>query len=303
MTPPSAEGGPTGREPVSVTPAVLRAWPLPPPGEDKESRGRVLVVGGGRQTPGAVLLAAESALRTGAGKLQVATVSSLAPHVAVALPEASVVGLPETADGDIAPSAAPAILELAAGCAAVLLGPGMSDVGAAAKLLAAVAPDLDTTTVLDALALAYLTGRPEGVRHLGGRVVLTPNREELAQTLGPEGSGVDQAPADATVELARRTGAVVASGGPVSWVAGPQEGLWEVETGGPGLGVSGSGDVQSGVVLGLTARGATPAQAAVWGAYLHGRAGDRLAAQVGAVGFLARELPAQIPQVLSEVEV
>lgn len=87
------------RDVVNVTSAALRQWPLPKAGEDKESRGRVLVVGGNRQTPGAVLLAAEAALRSGAGKLQVATVESLAPHLAVALPEALVLGCPRPPEG------------------------------------------------------------------------------------------------------------------------------------------------------------------------------------------------------------
>lgn len=176
----------------------------------------------------------------------------------------------------------------------------MLDVSAATELMEAVVPHLHTTTVIDALALAYLTDNHAGVGHLCGRVVLTPNRKELGRTLGAE--DVDDAPDDRTVELAQATDAVVSSGGSVSWVAGPGQGLWKVETGGPSLAVSGSGDVQAGVVLGLCARGADPEQAAAWAAYLHGRAGDRLAAQIGSLGYLARELPSQIPQVLNEVQ-
>lgn len=288
---------------VNVTSAALRQWPLPKAGEDKESRGRVLVVGGNRQTPGAVLLAAEAALRSGAGKLQVATVESLAPHLAVALPEALVLGLPETPGGDISPAAGDAILELAGGCAAILLGPGLMDPETSVELMGSIVPRLRTTLVVDALAMAYLTEHRQGVRHLDGRAVLTPNGAELAQTLGVEPDTVEGAYAEHTVRLATSTGVVVSSGAQVSWVAGPEEGLWKIETGGPGLGVSGSGDVHAGVVLGLCARGAEPAQAAAWAAYLHGRAGDRLAVEVGRLGFLARELPAQIPRVLSELEV
>ncbi len=60
--------------------------------------------------------------------------------------------------------------------------------------------------------------------------------------------------------------------------------------------------MRAGIVAGLLARGADPAQAAVWAAYLHGRAGERLASSVGRLGFLARELPPQIPQVVAEIE-
>src|SRR6478672_5115336 len=88
-------------EPVIVTPEVLRAWRLPEPTGDKNTRGSILVIGGSSETLGAVLLAAEAAMRAGAGKLQVATAASVAPYAAAALPEALVRSLPETGSGAI----------------------------------------------------------------------------------------------------------------------------------------------------------------------------------------------------------
>jgi ADP-dependent NAD(P)H-hydrate dehydratase len=107
--------------------------------------------------------------------------------------------------------------------------------------------------------------------------------------------------AGATRDAAAGTGVVVLCAGTVKTVAIPQGEAWVVREGGPGLGVSGSGDVQSGIVAGLLARGAEPAQAAVWGAALHGRAGERLAVTAGPVGFLARQLPEELPGLLSEL--
>jgi ADP-dependent NAD(P)H-hydrate dehydratase len=109
-------------------------------------------------------------------------------------------------------------------------------------------------------------------------------------------------PAGAASRLAGQAHATVGLGGATSWVAAPDGRLWEDESGGAGLGVSGSGDVRAGVVAGLLARGAEPEQAAVWASYLHGRAGERLAATVGRLGFLARELPPEIPRVIAEVD-
>src|SRR4051812_25334158 len=97
----------------AVSAALLRRWPLPQPEDDadKESRGRVLVVGGSPETPGAVLLAATGALRAGAGKLQIAVGRMTALSLAIAIPEARVFALPETDGGAIAPEAAAAIAE------------------------------------------------------------------------------------------------------------------------------------------------------------------------------------------------
>jgi hydroxyethylthiazole kinase-like uncharacterized protein yjeF len=289
-------------EPITVTYSILREWRLPEPEGDKESRGRTLIVGGSDQTPGAVLLAAEAALRTGAGKLQVATVASLAPAVAVALPEALVLPLPEYG-GDIAPEAAEDILALADGAAAVLIGPGIRNVDQCRALLGELVPKLRSPLVVDAGATAYVGADHTALHCLEGRAVLTPNRKELALTLGIRRDEVEEDPAGATLELARRALVTVTSGGEESWTATPEGDLWRDQAGNVGLGVSGSGDVLAGIVCGLVARGATPAQAAVWAAHLHGRAGDRLASAIGRVGFLARELPPEVPRVLAEIEV
>lgn len=291
----------TSPEPVLVTSGTLRGWPLPAPGSDKESRGRVLVVGGSRQTPGAVVLAGEAALRAGGGKLQLATVDSVAGTTAVTVPESRVICLPETADGLISTDGADLVVEEAKGADVVLIGPGLPDVESAAGLMAQVLPHLDTTVVVDALASAHITGHPDALHHLDGRCVLTVNPTELARILGQDEDELSENPVPATIEAARRLRAVVLCGSSEKAVATPDGSAWLVQAGGPGLGISGSGDVQAGIVTGLLARGADPAQAAVWGAFLHGRAGEVLAVSLGEVGFLARELPAAVPGLLAEL--
>jgi len=291
-------------EAVTVTSAVLRDWPLPPPGAGKESRGRTLVVGGSTRTPGAVLLAAESALRSGAGKLQVATTATTAIPMGVALPEALVMPLPETEGGGIDPACADGELsDFAEQAHATLLGVGAIGEHDVRALLERLVPRLRGPVVLDALGLAPVTADHTFLHHLDGQAVLTPNLAELAIVLDASPEEVEDDVAAATVALAAATRCVVAAGGAESWIAAPDGRVWRDAAGGAGLGVSGSGDVLAGIVTGLCARGADPAQAAVWGVHLHGRAGDRLASSVGRLGFLARELPARIPPVLAEIEV
>lgn len=288
-------------DPTPVAPHLLREWPLPAPGSDKESRGVVLVVGGNRGTPGAVILSGEAALRVGGGKLQVGTAARTSGQVGLALPEALVAGLPQDDSGDLAVEAAQEVVELAGGAAAVLLGPGLLDPAAAADLLAAVVPELTCPVVVDALGSAYVTCHPDGLHRLDGCCVMTVNPTELARTLQVDDEEVERDPVGATVRLANQARAVVLCGGTRKIVATPDGDTWQVVEGGPGLGVAGSGDVQAGFVAGLLARGAEPAQAAVWGGYLHALAGDRLAREVGPLGFLARELPALAPGLLAEL--
>lgn len=288
-------------DPVVVTPARLREWPLPAPGAGKEARGQVVVVGGSARTPGAVVLAGTAALRAGAGKLVIGTVTSVAAPTGVAVPEAAVLGLPEAEDGELSAQAADALLDHLDGVDAVLLGPGFLAAEAAVALMGALVPGLDRPTVVDALGSAFLTEHPDGLRHLDGRAVLNVNPSELALTAGRPGEEVAADPLPAAREVAARSRVVVLCGGPEKYVATPAGAAWVVQGGGPGLGVSGSGDVQAGVVAGLLARGVEPAQAAVWGAYVHARAGERLSAEVGVVGYLAHEVAAEVPRVLGEL--
>jgi hydroxyethylthiazole kinase-like uncharacterized protein yjeF len=289
-------------ESTLVSPQVLRGWRLPEPTGGKEARGSILVIGGSTETLGAVLLAAEAALRSGAGKLQVAVPRSVAGLAALALPEALVRALPETAGGAIRADAADDVLELAERASAVLFGPGMVDTDETAGLGARLLPKLSARLVLDALGLACVTADSTCLHHLGTGVVLTPNPKELALSLHVDLDEVDDDPAGTALRLADQAQATVGLGGATSWIAAPDGQLWRDESGGAGLGVSGSGDVRAGVVAGLLARGAQPEQAAVWAAHLHGRAGERLAASVGRLGFLARELPLEIPRVLAEID-
>ena len=291
----------TAAEPTTVTPELLRGWPLPDPTGGKNARGSILVIGGSAETLGAVVLAAEAALRAGAGKLQVATVASMAPYAGQSLPEARVVALPETSAGALGPVAADAVRELAENADAVLIGPGMADREATQAFAERLLPHLRGPLALDALGLASVTADEKCLHHLDGRVVLTPNPTEIAISLHVDDDEIDDDPAGAASELARRARGVVALGGVTSWIATPDGELWQDDSGGAGLGVSGSGDVQAGVVGGLLARGADPAQAAVYATYLHGRAGERLASSVGRLGFLARELAPEIPRALAEV--
>lgn len=287
-------------DPVVVTPAGLRDWALPEPGSDKHARGELLVVGGSEHTAGAVLLAGEASLRAGAGKLALATVEAVAGPLGLAVPEAQVLGLP-SATGCLSPAAAEPLLERAASADVVLVGPGFADPEASVALLERVLPRLACPVVVDALASAYLTAHPDGLHHLEGRAVLTVNPDELALTAGEEPDKVADDPLPAARAVAQRSRVVVLCGGTSKHVVTPEGDAWVVEGGGPGLGVSGSGDVQAGLVAGLLARGAAHAQAAAWGGYLHARSGERLASAVGAVGYLARELPGQVPSVLAEL--
>ncbi|MET1021370.1 MAG: NAD(P)H-hydrate dehydratase [Arthrobacter sp.] len=303
----------TGREPLqpeAVTPTLLRNWPLPGGGSGKDDRGSVLVIGGARMTPGAALLAGVAALRSGAGRLTLAVAESVAVPLAVALPEGGVLALPEGTSGSVKGGGAASVVgSLVESADAVLIGPGLDDKDEATallrELLAVPAGKNPPAIILDAFALGSLPELAEELGPWAGRLILTPNVTEAGILLGRDTEELSRD----VPELAERYGAVVTCQGviarPGEAVDGAQEqdgaSLWEITTGHSGLGTSGSGDVLSGAIAGLRARGATDAQAACWGTHLHASAGDRLASRLGGLGYLARELTEELPPLMMEL--
>ncbi len=297
-------------EEIPVTTELLRGMPLPQPDGDgdKETRGRVLVIAGSVPVPGGALLAGIGALRAGAGKLQIATAASIAPHLGLALPEALVAGLPETAEGGIASESGATLAERASRCDTVLIGPGMMDEAAVAELTADLLTRLDPAGdpagggprfVLDAGALAGLGRDPGPVQRHSGHVVITPHAGEMAGLLGCSRDQVEADPLATARQVAAHLKVVVALKGSCTRIVTPEGRAWAYRGGTVGLATSGSGDTLAGIVAGLLARGASPEQAAIWGVYLHGEAGNRLSRRIGPLGFLARELLAEIPAAMA----
>jgi len=284
-------------EPVEVTPRLLRSWALPEAGSSKYQRGRVLVVGGAARTPGAVQLAGLAALRVGAGHLSLAVADPVAAALAVATPEAGVAGLASDDAGSVLPDGVPGLAAELGKSDAVVIGPGLDNPDLTGRVVQSTLSFLGAQTclVLDAFAVGELPDLGPLPRELAARTVLTPNEDE-AELLLERPLGDDPLPG--VTELAERYGAVVTC---QDLVVAPSGGSWRVGVGHSGLATSGSGDVLAGAVGGLLARGAEPAQAACWAKYLHPAAGERLAARIGRLGFLAREVLGELPLVLSEL--
>ncbi|SFI70427.1 MULTISPECIES: ADP-dependent NAD(P)H-hydrate dehydratase [Microbacterium] len=269
-----------------VTPELLRGWGLPEAGDSKNSRGRLVVVGGSSLSPGAVRLAGEAALRVGAGKVGAAVLPEISDVIRMSFPEAGVF--------ELGPRGRKAHSTLAAELAAadaVLIGPGFDDPRETLARLRMIAACDVVCLVVDAFAVAALLK----VRRssLPDALIVNANLDEATILLGREPEDIPAGVA----EIAQTHRAIVNCYGVV---ATPDGELWEVEGGGPGLGTAGSGDVLAGAITGFAARGMPPVRAAAWGAWAHARAGDRLTQRRG-IGFLARELAEELAPAVREV--
>ncbi len=286
-------------QPQPVTPALLADWPLPSLAEGQAKRGQALVIAGAVEMPGGAVLTGTAALRAGAGVVQVATAESAVSAVATAVPELYVVGF--ASDDERRQESLRAVVELAKLAQVVLIGPGMRDVEAIRFLLPELlGMDHLDALIIDAKAIAVAAELLPAKGKLRGKTILTPHAGEMEEIVKASKDEVDQNPLRVAREAAGQLGSVLLlKQGPKVLVCA-ENGPAYLNTGGNvGLDTAGSGDVLAGVLAGLCARGAEPLQAAVYGASVLARAGEKLAQQIGPVGYLARELLPEIPRLLA----
>jgi NAD(P)H-hydrate epimerase len=278
--------------------AALRLPPRPAAGH-KGTFGHVLVVAGSEGKTGAAALAAEAAVRVGAGLVTIGCPAGVHDILEVKCTEAMTSPLPDTAERALAAAAEPGILALAATRDAVGLGPGIGRQEETLGLVRAVAKRLELPLVLDADGLLAFAGDLALLAARPAATVLTPHPGEAAALLGRTPAEVNADRPAAARRLAAETGSVVLLKGAASVTAGPDGRLLVNPTGGPVLGSGGTGDVLLGLVVGLLAQGAEPRDAAALAAFLHGAAADAWTRERGEAGLLAGELAGRVPDTLA----
>jgi len=265
----------------------------------KRAAGVVVVIGGSRLMTGAVCLAAEAAYRVGAGLVSVAVPAGILPVVQSILREATFVPLPETREGTVAASVE-RLEEGLASADAVAIGPGMTTQEETAAYVRTLVRSCPVPVVLDADGLNAFAGRVHELADRRSDVVLTPHAGEFARLAGITAREVGADRVGNARSLAARIGGTVLLKGSRTVVAEPEGRTWVNPTGGPFLATGGTGDVLTGMIAGLIARGLAPAEAATSAAYLHGRAGA-LAARERGDGTTAGDVLARVPAATAEV--
>ena len=274
--------------------------PARPVSAHKGSFGHVLVVGGSEGKTGAAVLAAEGALRSGAGLVTVAAPRALNGVFEAKLTEAMSLVYEDAGHACLLESAVPELLEAATERSVLVLGPGLGTAPGTQAAIAALLTASPVPTVVDADGLNAFAGRPEDLVAEGARV-LTPHPGEMGRLLGRENAEVQADRVAAARELAQRADAVAVLKGARTVGAAPDGELRVNPTGGPALASGGSGDVLAGVIAGLLGQGLAPLDAATLGAWLHGRAGDRHG-PLALAGDVARAIPLAFEELRAGVE-
>ncbi|NLE10456.1 MAG: NAD(P)H-hydrate dehydratase [Actinobacteria bacterium] len=263
--------------------------------DHKYRAGYVALLAGSTAYPGAAWLAAQAALRTGAGYARLLMTSGAAAGVRNRLVEGV---LHEIGPGDHLADAGPVLSFLADDrLGALVAGPGLGRDPATMAALRQVVLESTVPTVLDADGLFAFAGAVEELQDRPG-LVLTPHVGELATLLGEPATGVAAASLAAARRAAAATGQVVLLKGSSTVIAAPSGDTRAVVQGPPQLASAGTGDVLSGIIGTLLAKGLTPFEAAYAGAWIHAEAG-RLGALTDPQGILAGDLVELIPEVVA----
>ncbi|MCU0453977.1 MAG: NAD(P)H-hydrate dehydratase [Bacteroidetes bacterium] len=261
----------------------------------KYAAGKVLLIAGSRGYTGAATLAAMGALRSGAGAVVVAHPESIHSVLSKKLTEPILQPLPSSSEGSLSLQALPAVLERCRWADAVVVGPGLGRTASVQAFIEALFEECDSPMVVDADALTMLAGMDRR-RWQGKDWILTPHAGECGRLAGVSPEEVENDRVETARVLARRQRRTIVLKGSPTCTASP-EGLVAINsTGNAGMATVGSGDVLAGIVGGLRAQGIDAFTSAWTGAWLHGRAGDRVKASYGGRSLLAGDLLDQLPQ-------
>jgi len=274
---------------------VIDWLPARRPDAHKGEVGKVLVLAGSPGMTGAACLAAETALRTGAGYVVLGAPRGLLDLLSAKLTEVVLVPLPESADGTLNAEAVGPALEWAARADAVALGPGISRTRSTLEFVEGfLAARSEQPMVIDADGLHAVATLADAGPRLSPVDVVTPHAGEMARLLGVERDVVDADRLASLDTIRDRIPAVTLLKGSPTLVSSPDGSLRVISTGNSGMATAGMGDVLTGVVAAYLAAGLTPVDAASAAAYVHGVAGDRAAGRLG-VGLLARDVRDELP--------
>ena len=271
---------------------VLNILPDRDPFAHKGKFGKILLLCGSEGFTGAAALAAMGALRSGAGLVFLGVPRSIYTIAAVKLTEAIVFPLPDVG-GKLSREALPEILERLPKMDAVLVGPGLGQSEDVLEVVKTVLEQATCPVVLDADGINMVAKHMDILRGRTAPAILTPHDGEFARLGGV--IGADRVAA--AEQMARELGCIMLLKGHHTVITDGSS-TYINHTGNPGMAVGGSGDVLAGIIVSLLGQGIAPLEAAACGAWLHGAAGDRCAAELGQYGMLPTDMLNILPRLL-----
>ncbi len=268
---------------------------------NKGDFGRVFILAGSRGYTGAAILTSFAALRAGAGLVTLGCPDKVYPILARRHPEVMVRPFPSTPDGTFSDKGFPEILRFLKNQGVLAIGPGLGHHPATTRLVQRLSIKSPVQLVIDADGLNAFQNKAGLLKRCEMPPVLTPHPGEFVRIFGGKKPESDSERKKRSLEVARSFKLILVLKGYRTVIAAPY-GRWVVNpTGNPGMATGGTGDVLTGVIAALIGQGIYPFDAARFGVYLHGLAGDLAARKVGEVSLVAGDLIDFLPEVFQRV--
>lgn len=280
-------------------PWVKEHLPIRPADGHKGTFGKCYLLAGSTGYTGAPVLASHGAVRSGTGLVFLGVPEPIYPIAAVKTLEAMPHPLPADGDGKLTTAALDLILTKAAPCDAVLIGPGLGRSEEVEQLTVSLLKQLEKPVVLDADGINALSKHMNVLEVRTAPLVLTPHDGEFARLGGSLESG-DRVTIAKT--FAEQYGCVLVLKGHRTVTACPDGRVFVNTTGNSGMAKGGSGDTLAGLLTGLVAQGMEPGEAAAAAVWIHGRAGDLCAKEMGERAMTPSDMIDHFSQVFLELE-
>ncbi|NLN40847.1 MAG: NAD(P)H-hydrate dehydratase [Clostridiales bacterium] len=267
----------------------------------KGTFGKVGVIAGSLGMAGAASLTSMAALRGGVGLVTLACPASLVSILQSKMTQVMCYPLQDKQQGYLTVDAIPALKDFLRDKDVLAIGPGLGSKCDALEIIRYIFREFDISIVMDADALNHISKDKKLLSSYRGSIVITPHPGEMARLTGKSIDEIVVSPIETAAAFAKEMGVIVLLKGAASVVAHPEGSIYINFSGNAGMGTGGSGDVLTGLVAALIAQGYTPYEAAVYGCYIHGRAGDYARDKWGETGMVAGDILNELPLVFKDL--
>ena len=267
----------------------------------KGTFGKVGVIAGSLGLAGAACLTSMAALKGGAGLVTLGCPASLSSIFQSKMTEVMTYPLEDGEQGHLSQEAIPDIHKFLKDKDVLAIGPGLGLKCDGLEILRYILGEFDISIIMDADALNHISKDSKLLSTYRGSIVITPHPGEMARLTGRSIEKILASPVETAAEFAGDMGVIVLLKGATSVVAHPDGRIYLNSSGNPGMGTGGSGDLLTGLVAALIAQGYSPYDAAVYGCYIHGRAGDYAKEKWGETGMVAGDVLYELPLVFKDI--
>ena len=281
---------------------VAGLLPFRPSVSNKGTFGNAMCICGSRNMPGAAKIAAQGAMKSGAGLVTLAFPDAAYNAIAPSITEQVMIPCKSDSSGTFSAKAVNPLLEKAKTCSSALIGCGIGVNDDTAELVSKIIENIEIPLIIDADALNCISSDPSILKRAKAPVIVTPHPGEMSRLTGKSVSEILSKPEETAHGFSKEYSCVTVLKGANTAVCGKEGRIYINPNGNSGLAKGGSGDLLSGIIVSLLAQGMEPFEAAICGVYIHGGCADFTAHRLSKRGMTVSDITACLPSYLKKFD-